>query len=103
MKEVPWRNMVRELPHWRLAVLYKVTLDTGHKGVGETIPYYTNFETTDVDIERAMGRHPAEVMWDDTLGCGLQMACFDAAAKLSGVPIWALLGRRAVISSLPIK
>ncbi len=31
-------------------------------------------------------------MWDDGLGAGLQMALFDAAGKLAGVPVYRLLG-----------
>ena len=41
LKEVPWRNMVREIAHWRLFEICRVELDTGHVGVGETMPYYT--------------------------------------------------------------
>ena len=94
LKEVPWRNMIREIPHWRLFQLFKVTLDTGHVGVGEMPPYYTRFEVTDDARQRVIGKHPAEVMWDDTLGCGLQMACCDAAARLIDAPVWSLLGEK---------
>ena len=33
-------------------------------------------------------------MWDDSLGAGLQMALFDAAGKLAGVPVYRLLGQK---------
>lgn len=94
LKEVPWRNMVREIPHWRLFELCKVTLDNGVIGVGETMPYYTWGAVTDEAVSRAEGANPAEIMWDDALGAGLQMACFDAVAQHCGVPVWALLGKR---------
>ena len=34
-------------------------------------------------------------MWNDELGAGLQMACFDAVARAMDVPIHALLGKQA--------
>ena len=40
LKEVPWRNMVREIAHWRLFEVCRVELDRGPVGVGETMPYY---------------------------------------------------------------
>jgi L-alanine-DL-glutamate epimerase-like enolase superfamily enzyme len=94
LKEVPWRNMVREIPHWSLFEICKVTLSNGVVGVGETIPYYTWGEVTDEAVERATGQHAATVMWDDTLGAGLQMALFDAVAKSVEAPVWALLGQK---------
>ncbi len=94
LKEVPWRNMVREIPHWSLFELCKVTLSNGVVGVGETMPYYTWGEVTDEAVERAQGEHAATVMWDDSLGAGLQMALFDAVGKSLGAPVWALLGNR---------
>ena len=33
-------------------------------------------------------------MWDDSLGAGLQMALFDAAGKIAGVPLYQLLGTK---------
>lgn len=58
------------------------------------MPYYTKFEVPDEAVERAQGANPFEVMWDDTLGCGLQMAIFDAVGKLTETPVWALIGQR---------
>ncbi len=43
---------------------------------------------------RLFGRDPSEVMWDDALGPGLQMALFDAAARTRDVPIHRLLGAK---------
>lgn len=94
LKEVPWRNMVREIPHWSLFEICKVTLDSGHVGVGESMCYYTWGATTDEAAERAEGANPAEIMWDDSLGAGLQMACFDAVGKLLDAPVWSLLGNK---------
>ena len=94
LKEVPWRNNVREIPHWSLFELCKVTLDTGHIGVGETMPYYTWGEVTDEAVDRADGTDPVKIMWDDSLGAGLQMAIFDAVGKLLDTPVWGLLGNK---------
>ncbi len=94
LKEVPFRNMVREIPHWSLFELCKVTLSNGVIGVGETMPYYTWGEVTDEAVGRVFGRHPASVMWDDSLGAGLQMALFDAVGKSLEAPVWSLLGEK---------
>ena len=94
LKEVPWRNMVREIPQWALFEICRVTLDSGHEGVGETMPYYTWGTVSDAAVERAQGANPVEIMWDDSLGAGLQMACFDAVGKLNETPVWALLGKK---------
>ncbi|MHC4880574.1 MAG: mandelate racemase/muconate lactonizing enzyme family protein [Planctomycetota bacterium] len=92
LKEVPWRNMVREIPHWSLFEICKLTLSNGVVGVGETMPYYTWGEVTDEAVARVDGKHAATVMWDDSLGAGLQMALFDAVAKSLDAPVWSLLG-----------
>jgi len=94
LKEVPFRNMVREIPHWSLFEICKVTLSNGVEGVGETMPYYTWGEVTDEAVQRATGQHAATVMWDDSLGAGLQMALFDAVAKSLDAPVWSLLGEK---------
>lgn len=90
----PARNMVREIPHWTLFELCRITLDNGVVGVGETMVYYTFGVVTKEAEERALGADPAEIMWDDGLGAGLQMACFDAVGQQLGTPIWALLGQK---------
>jgi len=41
---------------------------------------------TDAAVARVQGKAPAECMWDDSLGAGLQMALFDLAGKAAGVP-----------------
>ena len=40
-RPVPARNMIRELPHWTVFVIYKVTLACGVVGFGETMQFYT--------------------------------------------------------------
>jgi len=91
-RPAPARNMARELPHWMYSEIFSVHLNSGHVGHGETLLYYTWGVSDDADVKRAIGKNAAELMWDDSLGAGLQMALFDAVAKLCDVPIHRLLG-----------
>lgn len=93
-RDVPRRNMDRELPHWRYIELCRVTLASGTVGTGETMLYYTWGVPSDSDVERVIGKSAIDVMWDDTLGAGLQMALFDAVGRAADVPVHALLGRK---------
>lgn len=93
-REIPRRAMDRELPHWRYSEIVEVTLASGHVGRGETLLYYTWGRTGDGDVQRAQGKNAVELMWDDSLGAGLQMALFDAVARAAEVPIHRLLGER---------
>ena len=91
-RPTPERNMARELPHWKYAEICTVHLQSGDQGHGETLLYYTWGVTSDEDVRRAQGKNAAELMWDDSLGAGLQMALFDAVARACDVPIHRLLG-----------
>ena len=93
-RDAPRRAMERELPHWRFVEIFEVRLRSGHVGIGETLLYYTWGRTGDDDVKRAQGRNAADLMWDDSLGAGLQMALFDAVARASEVPVHRLLGRQ---------
>ncbi|MCO6456970.1 MAG: mandelate racemase/muconate lactonizing enzyme family protein [Pirellulaceae bacterium] len=93
-RAVPQRNMDRELPHWRYAEIFTVHLAGGQRGYGETLLYYTWRASQDEDVQRAMGKNAAAIMWDDSLGAGLQMALFDAVARALDVPIHHLLGHQ---------
>ncbi len=96
LRPVPARNMVREIPHWTLFEICQVTLESGVVGFGETMVYYTWGPETVSDAAKAqvVGKHPAENMWDDSLGAGLQIALFDAAAKVLDVPLHQILGKQ---------
>ncbi|MEO6809692.1 MAG: mandelate racemase/muconate lactonizing enzyme family protein, partial [Isosphaeraceae bacterium] len=93
-REVPARNMARELPHWDYFEVIRVRLRSGHVGYGETMAFYTWGRTGDEDIRRAQGANASALMWDDSLGAGLQIALFDAVARALGVPIHRLLGSK---------
>lgn len=100
-REIPDRNMSREIPHWQWSEICSVTLKSGHVGHGETLLYYTYGATEDEDVARAHGKNAVEIMWDDEFGAGLQMALFDAVGKAIGAPAYALLGQR-VHDSTPL-
>jgi len=91
-REVPARNMAREIPHWRFLEVVEVHLACGHSGFGETMLFYTWGATDDADVERALGQNAWDILWDDSLGAGLQMALFDAVGRALGAPIHRLIG-----------
>jgi L-alanine-DL-glutamate epimerase-like enolase superfamily enzyme len=84
----------REVYNWAVLELCKVTSDTGHVGWGETVIHYTWQRVTDAAVERVKGASPAEMMNDDSLGSGLQMALFDLVGKILEVPVHRLLGSK---------
>jgi L-alanine-DL-glutamate epimerase-like enolase superfamily enzyme len=92
--EVPERNMGRELAGWHVSEVCRVRTDAGLVGYGETLPNYTWGRVTDAAVARVQGKAPAECMWDDSLGAGLQMALFDLVGKAQEVPAYRLLGAK---------
>ena len=97
--DVPFTNHTEQhmkywLPHWRITQICRLSTDNGIVGIGETIPNYTWSQVPD-DIEaRILGREAAQLLWDDNLGAGVQMALFDAVGKHENVPIYQLLGTK---------
>ncbi len=91
-RPVPYRAMSRELPHWRYIEICDVTLNSGVTGTGETMLFYTWGVPSDDVVGRMKGRNAVDVMWEEGLGAGLQMALFDAVGRAAGVPVHALLG-----------
>ena len=91
-RATPARNMARELPHWEYSEICTVHLASGHRGHGETLLYYTPAAVPDEAVAKATGQNAARLMWDDSLGTGLQMALFDGVARACDVPIHRLLG-----------
>jgi len=85
--------------NWAFLELCKVTTDTGHVGWGETVIHYTYSRVSDESVARVLGKSPATLMNEDSLGAGLQMALFDVVGKILEVPVYQLLGtqcRKAV-------
>lgn len=79
---------------WSLIEVCEVELASGVVGVGETIIQYTWGRVPAGAAERVKGRNVFDVLWDDRLGCGLQMALWDAAGKQAGVPCHRLFGQQ---------
>jgi galactonate dehydratase len=92
MRPVPARRMFAENHNWTYFQIHKVKLACGVEGFGETMPFYTWGRPTAETLAYAKGRNAAELMWNDQLGAGLQMALFDAVAKACDVPVYRLLG-----------
>lgn len=96
--QVPFRESVRcdmeraGIHTWSEVELTRVEADSGMVGWGETVQNYTWRKVT--DAERVVGSSPFEVMWDDSLGAGLQMALLDLAGKCAEVPIYRLFGEK---------
>jgi len=86
------QHMQYWLPHWRIVQLCRITLDNGVVGWGETIPNYTWSKVPDDIPERILGCQAAELLWQDHLGAGVQMALFDAVGRTLDVPVYRLLG-----------
>jgi L-alanine-DL-glutamate epimerase-like enolase superfamily enzyme len=84
----------RTVYNWGILELCKVTTDAGLVGWGETVVHYTHARVTDSAVQRVVGKSPAELMQEDTLGAGLQMALFDVVGKALGVPCYRLMGSK---------
>ena len=82
------------LPHWRIVQICKITLDNGVTGWGETIPNYTWATVPDDIADRVVGREAGGLLWEDSLGAGVQIALFDAVGKTLNIPAYLLLGTK---------
>lgn len=100
-KPRPARHMVRELWNWSISEVIRLRTDSGIVGYGETLPYYTWGRVSEDAAKKVIGRSPWELLWDDSLGAGLQMAIWDAAGKAAEVPCYRLIGQK-VRSDCPI-
>ena len=97
--DVPFTSRQQEITrqsvyNWSILELCKVTTDAGHVGWGETVIHYTYGRVTDDAVARTIGQSPAELMNEDSLGAGLQMALFDVVGKILEVPVHRLLGTK---------
>ena len=80
------------VPGWSMVELCRVKTAGGVEGIGETIENYTWGRSKEDQFKRVVGKNLFDFLWDDSLGAGLQMALFDAAGKLLGVPCHRLMG-----------
>jgi L-alanine-DL-glutamate epimerase-like enolase superfamily enzyme len=86
------RHLTRENWDWTVFEILQLYTNSEWVGVGETMCYYTWSKVTQEQVDRVIGRSPFELLWDDSLGAGLQMAVYDLAGKALGVPAHRLLG-----------
>jgi L-alanine-DL-glutamate epimerase-like enolase superfamily enzyme len=82
------------LPHFRISQLCKITLDNGLVGWGETLPNYTWAKVPEKVEASVAGKDPTELLWQDQLGAGVQMALFDVVGKALETPVYRLLGKK---------
>jgi len=93
----------REVWQWRVSEIIRLTTDSPDvTGYGETILHYTWGRVPDDAIERVRGKRLADLLGDDTLGAGLQMAVYDAVGKALGVPVYRLFNHPKVRDWCPI-
>jgi L-alanine-DL-glutamate epimerase-like enolase superfamily enzyme len=93
-RERPKIYMSRALWNWTVSEVCRVTTDAGIVGYGETMIHVTWGRVNQAAIDRVLGQNPADFLWDDSLGAGLQMALFDVVGKALGVPCYRLMGRK---------
>jgi len=92
----------REIWNWRVVEVVRVATDAGLVGYGETLPHYTWGRVTDEAVERCKGANPADLLGDDSLGAGLQMALYDLVGKALEVPAHRLFNLPKVRDWCPI-
>ncbi len=88
-------HMRRGIADFSLIEICRVTTDTGIVGWGESRAMHNwgrDMAAVDAGV---VGRNPAELLWRDELGSGLQQAMFDVTGKSLGVPAHRLIGRQA--------
>ena len=89
---VPFTERVRRwnallVWQWQIIEIIRVTTDDGSVGYGETLPHYTWGTVSDEALARVRGCNPAELLGDESLGAGLQMAIYDVVGKALEVPV----------------
>ncbi|MEM7126188.1 MAG: mandelate racemase/muconate lactonizing enzyme family protein [Chloroflexota bacterium] len=87
---------------WQIVEIIRIITEDGTVGYGETLPHYTWGAVPDEAIERARGRNPVELLGDDSLGAGLQMALYDVVGKALEVPVHRLFNLPKVRDWCPI-
>ena len=87
-------HMPRVSGDWSLIEICEVELASGVVGVGETIIQYTWGGVPRDAVAKVVGQNVFTQLWDDSYGCGLQMALWDAAGHQAGVPSHAFFGKQ---------
>jgi len=79
---------------WSTIDLYRVRSQSGVEGVGENLALYGSPTSNPADFNRIVGKNVFDLLHDDTLGAGIQMALYDLAGKLVDLPCHRLLGNQ---------
>jgi len=88
-------HMRRGITNFSLIEICRVTTDSGIVGWGESRAMH-NWDRDIAAVDAGViGRNPADLLWRDELGSGLQQAMFDLTGKALGVPAHRLIGRQA--------
>src|SRR3990170_3324432 len=82
----PEKHMSRVQPNWGISELCAISGESGLTGWGETIVHYTWGRPDRDRAAELVSRDPFELLWDDGLGAGVQMALWDLAGQAAGVP-----------------
>jgi L-alanine-DL-glutamate epimerase-like enolase superfamily enzyme len=88
------------VPH--IEVLRARTNSEDLTGYGESQRHEAPGGVSEEAIERVCGRHPAELMGDDSLGLSLQMALFDVVGKALELPAHKLFALPQVRDASPV-
>lgn len=87
-----------------IEVIRVITDDPEVVGYGETMINYVAVThlVNDANIARVKGRPIGELLTDETLGAGLQMALYDAVGKATGLSVHQLFGKKMVRQWCPV-
>lgn len=91
--------------HCQVIEIVKVITDVPDiVGFGETMIDYVAVphRVTDQSIARVVGSVVSELLFDDTIGAGLQMALLDATGKALGLPAYKIFESEKVRESCPV-
>lgn len=97
----PWNQVI--IPRFGMFEIVRVLTNSPDLvGYGETHLYNYPSGVSNDQIDRVRKRNPAELMTDDSLGAGLQMALFDVVGKALDVPVSRLLGLPSIRDACPL-
>ncbi len=81
------RAMQRASTHDERVYVYRLTSDKGVVGYGDC-------HGGRVEVDHLVGKNPFQIIHDDSIGFGPQVAALDLAGRIAGVPVHALLGTK---------
>ena len=88
------RHLTRENWDWTVFEIVQLETDASLTGLGETMCFYNGGSVSEEERQAVIGKSPYELLWDDSLGWGIQMAVYDLVGKALEVPCYRLLGRK---------